>query len=45
MASATPGLEIGMTVEVFQSLGIRPSPQDWLKNFRSLSLKEGEDLE
>ena len=40
-----PGLGIGTTIEVFQSLGIRPSLQDWLKKFRSLTLKEGGDLE
>ena len=35
----TPGLEIWTTIDVFQSPGIRPSLQDWLKKFRSLSLK------
>jgi len=40
-----PGLGIGTTIEVFQSLGIRPSLQDRLKRFRSLTLKEGGDLE
>ena len=35
-----PGLGIWTTIELFQSLGIRPSQQDWLKKFRSLSLKE-----
>jgi len=39
----SPGLGIGTTIEVFQSLG--PSLQDWLKKFRSLGLKEGGDLE
>jgi len=34
------GLGIWTTIELFQSLGIRPSQQDWLKKFRSLSLKE-----
>ena len=29
-----PGFGIGMTIEVFQSLGIRPSLQDWLNKFR-----------
>ena len=41
----TPGLEIWTTIDVFQSMGIRPSLRDWLKKFRSLSLKKGGDLE
>jgi hypothetical protein len=40
-----PGLGLGTIIEVFQSLEIRPSLQDWLKKFRSLALKEGGDLE
>ena len=40
-----PGLGIGTTIEVFQSLRIRPSLNDGLNKFRSLRLKEGGDLE
>ena len=35
------GLGIWTTIELFQSLGIRPSLNVWLKNFRNLALKEG----